>query len=91
MFQQDELEFSATILFEQEPSKRMKNVLKGKASWLPARWQNKLKRLYFGRQIRLGRFGTDKMGYAILSEWVAPRDWALDIGANISHYTSRLS
>lgn len=69
----------------------IKQTLKSAVSHLPAHWQSELKRIHFGREIRKGRFRTDELEYAILSEWVSPGDWVLDIGANIGHYTSRLS
>lgn len=69
----------------------MQALLKRLAAKLPARWQQELKRLYFDRQIRFGRFRTDEREYLLLDGLVQPGDWVLDIGANIGHYTARLS
>ena len=69
----------------------MEKLLKRIASKLPAHWQNELKRLHFGHQMRKGRFKTDEKEFDILEKWVSAGDWVLDIGANIGHYTCRLS
>ncbi len=69
----------------------MRNLLKRIASVLPTRWQQALKRLHLGRAIRRGEFTSDEPEFARLAEWVRPGDWAVDVGANIGHYTFRLS
>ena len=69
----------------------MSNLLKKLASKLPLRTQQTLKRLHFGRQIRTGNFASAEPEYVKLSGWVAQGDWAIDIGANVGHYTARLS
>lgn len=69
----------------------MKNFLKRIASKLPPRWQKELKRHYFGRQIKKGEFRSGEREFLVLEDWVRPGDWVLDIGANVGHYTSRLS
>lgn len=58
---------------------------------LPDRWQSELKRIYFGRQIIKGTFETSEPEYKILSQLIKPKDWVIDIGANVGHYTKRLS
>lgn len=61
------------------------------AARLPKRWQQGLKRHYFGWQLRGDRFLTNEPEYRLLSSFVRPGDWVLDIGANIGHYTAKLS
>lgn len=69
----------------------MNETLKRLAARMPHRWQQTLKRHYFAQQISRARFLTDEPEYALLDQLVAPGDWVLDIGANIGHYTARLS
>jgi FkbM family methyltransferase len=69
----------------------MQRLLKWAASHLPCRYQQELKRLHFGRQIRRGSFRTLEKEYDLLERWVQAGDWVLDIGANVGHYTARLS
>jgi len=69
----------------------MKNYFKKLASKLPVRWQQEMKRLHFGRSIKKGSFITDEPEYSKLEEWVNPGDLVLDIGANVGHYTQKLS
>lgn len=65
--------------------------IKKMLSKLPEEWQLEIKRFYFGRQIDKNRFETDEPEYSILSEFVKPGDWVVDVGANIGHYTKKLS
>ena len=69
----------------------MITLLKRASSRLPLRFQQELKRLHFGRQIRKGTFETDEAEYAKLGQWVKPGDWVLDVGANVGHYSRKLS
>lgn len=69
----------------------MKTLLKRLASKLPIRWQQGLKRIYFARQIKKGRFVISDKEFKQLGQWLTEGDWALDIGANIGHYTARMS
>lgn len=69
----------------------MMTIAKRVAAKLPDRWQGELKRIHFGRQIRKGTFETSEPEYELLSEFVCPGDWVLDIGANVGHYAKRLS
>ena len=61
------------------------------ASRLPSRWQAELKRIRYASQIRRGTFATDEPEFVRLPEWVRPGDWVLDVGANVGHYSKRLS
>lgn len=67
------------------------SVLKRLSARLPATAQTELRRLYFRRQIRARRFYTDEKEYALLDRLIAAGDWVLDIGANVGHYTMRMS
>lgn len=69
----------------------MKGLLKRGAARLPKRWQQTLKRVYFADQIRRHSFRTPEPEFDMLPGMVSPGDWALDIGANVGHYTLRLS
>ncbi len=65
--------------------------LKRLAGALPAPWQHALRRTFFARQIRRRRFATDEKEFGLLDTMLRPGDWALDIGANVGHYTMRMS
>jgi FkbM family methyltransferase len=69
----------------------MKNLLKRIAARLPKRVQLKMKRAHFGLQLRRSRFDTDEPEYALLSSFLSPGDWGIDVGANVGHYTARMS
>lgn len=66
-------------------------VLKRIAAHMPGGMQQELRRLFFRSQIRGHRFLTDEKEYALLDTFLAEGDWALDIGANVGHYTLRMS
>ena len=65
--------------------------LKRLSSTLPLRAQQRLKQFHFAHQIRSGTFVTEEPEFAHLDEWVAAGDWVMDVGANVGHYTARLS
>jgi FkbM family methyltransferase len=67
------------------------NTLKRIAALLPFSWQHELRRPFFYQQIRRHRFMTDEKEYALLDSFLQPGDWVLDLGANVSHYTMRMS
>ena len=66
-------------------------LLKRVAARLPAGAQHELRRLFFRSQIRRRSFNTDELEYAQLDRFLRRGDWALDIGANIGHYTMRMA
>ncbi|HEY5997808.1 MAG TPA: FkbM family methyltransferase [bacterium] len=66
-------------------------LLKKVASCLPPALQAELKRIHYGRQIRRASFRTSEPEFEILPRLVRPGDWVIDIGANVGHYTMRLS
>jgi FkbM family methyltransferase len=66
-------------------------MLKRVAARLPQQWQHELRRRHFRRQIRDGCFTTDEREFALLDTFLGPADWAVDVGANVGHYTMRMS
>lgn len=60
-------------------------------AWLPDSARQSLRRRRYARQIVRGTFRTHEPEYDRLSEWVFDGDWCLDVGANVGHYTLRLS
>src|SRR5262245_16645306 len=66
-------------------------ILKQFAARFPARLQQELKRHYYAWQISRGRFRTHEREFQRLDEFVSPGDWAIDVGANVGHYTAKLS
>jgi FkbM family methyltransferase len=69
----------------------MPKLLKQVAARFPAPWQHELKRHYYAWQIRRGRFRTAEQEFQLLESFVAPGDWVIDVGANVGHYTAKLS
>ena len=65
--------------------------VKNLSSRLPIRTQQKLKRWHFMHQLRTNQFTTPEPEYERLEDWVGAGDWVIDLGANIGHYTVRLS
>jgi FkbM family methyltransferase len=61
------------------------------AGILSERCQQSIKRFYYARQIRRGVFRSEEPDYIDLDTLVSPGDWVIDVGANIGHYTLRLS
>jgi FkbM family methyltransferase len=53
--------------------------------------QQKLKLLRFAHQVRTEQFLTSEPEYGCLDHWIGAGDWVIDVGANVGHYTARLS
>jgi FkbM family methyltransferase len=66
-------------------------LLKRIAAHLPLGAQHELRRMFFRSQIRRRSFFTDEKEYGLLDRFLRPGDWALDIGANVGHYTMRMA
>jgi FkbM family methyltransferase len=71
--------------------KFVKNIIKRFLAQLPRHWQHGLKRHYFHWQIRTGSFHTSEQEFSLLPTMLRAGDWTLDIGANIGHYTAKMS
>jgi hypothetical protein len=65
--------------------------LKHLAYRLPVRYQQDLERMWFGNKLRRRALVTDEPEFARLGEWPGEGDWALDVRANVGHYTLRMS
>ncbi len=69
----------------------MPNLLRRVALRFPTSMQHELRRHYYAWQIRRGSFRTQEREFEMLAEFVGPGDWVADVGANVGHYTARLS
>lgn len=69
----------------------MNVALKRLAAHLPRAVQHQMKRAYYAHQIRRGSFRTPEPEFDLLHQWVKPGSAAIDVGANIGHYTLRLA
>lgn len=69
----------------------LETLAKRTAAHLPHRWQQALKRRHFRRQIGNHTFRTNEPEWDAAGNWLKPGDWAIDVGANIGHYTKRFS
>jgi FkbM family methyltransferase len=69
----------------------MFKIAKRIAAVLPNCVQQELKRRYCAYNIFRKRFIPDEPEYAVLDKFLSNGDWVLDIGANIGHYTLKLS
>jgi FkbM family methyltransferase len=66
-------------------------MFKTLARQLPTPAREFLRSTYHRRQLARGTFRSPEPEWDRLSEWLAPGDTALDIGANVGHYTARMS
>jgi FkbM family methyltransferase len=66
-------------------------LAKKTAAKLPHGWQQALKRGHFRRQIAQNNFRTNEPEWELASRWLGEGDWAIDVGANIGHYSKRFS
>lgn len=69
----------------------MPGILKRVAAKFPKSIQHELKRHYYAWQIRRDTFRTQEREFQLLETFVNPGDWVIDVGANVGHYTGRLS
>jgi len=69
----------------------IKTLAKKAMSIMPSAWHLEIRRYYYRRQIAKGKFFTDEPEYEILNALVSSGNWVIDIGANIGHYTKKLS
>jgi FkbM family methyltransferase len=67
------------------------SIFKRLIALLPVGLQEELKRFHFRRQIKNGTFITWEPEFKELNKFIGEGDWVIDIGANIGHYTNRLS
>lgn len=70
------------------------SFLKRLASNMPSSWQQEMKRHIYRRQILRDRFTTDRVvepECEMLNSFISPGDWVIDVGANIGHFTKRMS
>ena len=58
---------------------------------LPVSLQEELKRYYLKFKIKTGSFKTTEPEYDELKNFVSEGQWVIDVGANIGHYTLKLS
>ena len=56
-------------------------------AFLPAHVQTSLRRYRALRQFEKGRHVSDEPEFKVLTQWIGPEDWVLDLGANVGHYT----
>jgi FkbM family methyltransferase len=69
----------------------MLTLLKRASGLLPRPLQTTLRRWWYTAKIRGGRFRTAEPEHGRLAQWVGEGDCVLDVGANVGHYTARLS
>ena len=60
-------------------------------SYLPLQYTQEIKRWYFRLKICMGTFRSEEEEFDYIDKWINTGDWVIDIGANIGHYTLRMS
>jgi len=58
---------------------------------LPEAVRSPLKRWRYRTQIRSGTFVSPEPDFRVLSNYLRAGDWVIDVGANVGHYTLRMS
>jgi FkbM family methyltransferase len=66
-------------------------ILKRFLAITPSWFQDELKRHYYRGQIKKGTFKSPEPEFEALDKFTGSGDWVIDIGANIGHYTIKLS
>ncbi len=66
-------------------------ILKHFSAKTPLWFQEELRRLYYRNKIKKGTFISPEPEFDALSKFARKGDWVIDIGANIGHYTIKLS
>ncbi len=69
----------------------LSSLAKRVAALLPQAQLQELKRRHFRREIERGSFRTDEPEWVRAEQWLKPGDWAIDVGANVGHYTKKFS
>ena len=66
-------------------------ILKKIVSKLPDNINLELKRFYHRLQLKLNNFTTEEEEYELIGSFLEEGDWVIDIGANVGHYTKKMS
>lgn len=66
-------------------------MIRSLVSILPGSFRFSLRAWHHRRQITRGRFRSPEPEWDRLAEWLRPGDTALDVGANVGHYSCRMS
>lgn len=69
----------------------MYRILKKLLEVAPTSCHDDLRRMYFRSQIRGDTFDIPDPEFRLLDRLLRPGDWAIDVGANIGHYTKKCS
>jgi FkbM family methyltransferase len=69
----------------------LRRLLQGAVAHLPKSVQFELRRANSARQIRCGSFIPDHPEMGEIARHVRAGDWAIDVGANVGHYTCQMA